>query len=78
MELLNWLKKVFTPQPSGMGRGSDVSQSWTSSSSRDDGSDVFNDSYFNGSGGVESDSSSCSDSSSSSSSDGDGGGSGGD
>ena len=75
MEFLNWLKKVFTPQPTGMGRGSDASQSWTASSSRDDGSDVFNDSYFNGSGGVESDSSSCSDSSSS---DGDGGGSGGD
>ncbi|PIG09422.1 hypothetical protein [Comamonas sp. 26] len=55
MEFLNWLKKVFTPQPAGMGRGSDASQSWTLSSSRDDGSDVFNDSYFNGSGGVESD-----------------------
>lgn len=49
MEFLSWLKKVFTPQPAGMGRSSDSSQSWTSSSSRDDGSDVFNDSYFNGS-----------------------------
>ena len=76
MEFLNWLKKVFTPQPAGMGRGSDASQSWTSSSSRDDGSDVFSDSYFNGPDGDESDSSSGSDSSSDGG--GDGGGSGGD
>ena len=76
MEFLNWLKKVFTPQPAALGRGSDASQSWTSSRSRDDGSDVFNDSYFNGLGGDESDSSSCSDSSSDGG--GDGGGSGGD
>ena len=76
MEFLNWLKKVFTPQPAALGRGSDASQSWTSSSSRDDGSDVFSDSYFNGPDGDESDSSSGSDSSSDSG--GDGGGSGGD
>lgn len=76
MEFLNWLKKFFTPQLTGMGRGSDESQSWTSSNSRNDGSDVFNDSYFNGSGGDESDSSSCSDSSSDGG--GDGGSSGGD
>ena len=76
MEFLNWLKKVFTPPPAAMGRASDASPSGISSSSRDDGSDVFGDSYFNGPDGDESDSSSGSDSSSDGG--GDGGGSGGD
>lgn len=73
MEFLSWLKKVFTPQPAGMGRGLDSSRSWTASSSRDDGSDVFNDSYFNGSRSDQGDGSGSSDGGSEGGGDGGGG-----
>ncbi|MEQ6473071.1 hypothetical protein [Comamonas sp. wu1-DMT] len=35
------------------GRSADSQLAWTSASSREDGSDVFNDSYFCGSGSGE-------------------------
>jgi hypothetical protein len=35
------------------GRSTDSQLAWTSASSREDGSDVFNDSYFCGSGSSE-------------------------
>lgn len=54
MEFWNWLKRVFTPQPGASGHSTDSQLTWTSASSREDGRDVFNDSYFCGSGSNES------------------------
>ena len=42
MELLNWLKKLFTPKAAADGRSSDV----MFSSSREHGDNVFDDTYF--------------------------------
>jgi hypothetical protein len=53
MEFWNWLKKSLRPSRRA-GRSTDSQLAWTSASSREDGSDVFNDSYFCGSGSNES------------------------
>lgn len=53
MEFWNWLKKVFSSQSGVPGRSADSQLAWTSASSREDGSDVFNDSYFCGAGSGE-------------------------
>ncbi|MDR3067766.1 MULTISPECIES: hypothetical protein [Comamonas] len=50
MAFWNWLKEVFLPPSGGSTSHTDSQLAWTSASCREDGSDVFNDSYFCGSG----------------------------
>ncbi|WP_417282921.1 hypothetical protein [Comamonas sp.] len=52
MDFWNWITQLFTPRPgngvgAGLGRSDGSHFSMTTSYSRDDGSDVFGDSYFN-------------------------------
>ena len=69
MEMWGWLKKLFTPQNGVGGRQGDSQLAWTSSSSREDNRDVFDDTYFSASGGQSCNDDSTSDTSDSSSSD---------
>lgn len=46
MEIWSWLKKFFPPQTAVGARAGDSQLAWTSSSSREDDRDVFDDTYF--------------------------------
>lgn len=50
MEMWSWLKTLFTPHKDGSGRPADSQLAWTSSSSRDNDRDLFDDSYFSAPG----------------------------